>query len=323
MRALVCTALDGFDGVAVGVLPDPELAPGCVRIRVRAAAVNFPDLLMIQGRYQEQPSLPFALGVELAGEVLEVADDVDGIERGDRVYAWVAHGAFAEQAVVTAATVVHIPEDMPHEIAATLPIAYGTAYHALVDRAHLADDETLLVLGAAGGVGLAATEVGVAIGARVIAAVSSDDKATAVRDAGAHEVVRYDRDDLRAALRALAPEGVDVVVDPVGGDATEAALRSLAYGGRLLVVGFASGTIPQLPANLPLLKCAAVVGVFWGRFARTEPARNRRNLDVLGAWWLEGRIDPLVSDTYALDEAPRALRRLADRAAIGKLVVLP
>jgi NADPH2:quinone reductase len=294
-----------------------------VRIRVGAAAVNVPDLLMIRGQYQDRPDLPFAPGAEVAGDVLEVADDVGGVEPGDRVYAWIGHGGFAEEVVAEAGTVIHVPEDMPDEIAATLPIAYGTAYHALVDRADLREGETLLVLGAAGGVGLAATQVGAAIGARVIAAVSSDEKEAAARDAGAVEVVRYDGTPLRDALREIAPGGVDVALDPVGGDATEAALRSMAYGGRLLIVGFASGDIPAIPANLPLLKCCVVVGVFWGRFARTEPDRNRRNFDTLGRWWLDGRIDPLVSRTYPLDAAVAALRRMDDRGAVGKLVILP
>ncbi|HEX6257147.1 MAG TPA: NADPH:quinone oxidoreductase family protein [Euzebyales bacterium] len=323
MRALVCSSLDGFDGVAVGELDAPELRPGAVRISVGAAAVNFPDLLIIRGMYQDRPDLPFAPGAEVAGDVVEVADDVGGVEPGDRVYAWVGHGGFAEEVVADAAAVVHVPEDMPDEIATTLPLAYGTAYHALIDRGELREGQSLLVLGAAGGVGLAATEVGAAVGARVIGAVSSEEKEDAVRDAGADDVVRYDRTPLRDALRQLAPGGVDVVFDPVGGDATEAALRSTAYGGRLLIVGFASGDIPAIPANLPLLKSCAVVGVFWGRFARTEPDRNRRNLDTLGRWWLDGRIDPLVSRTYTLDDAVDALRLMDGRGAVGKLVILP
>jgi NADPH2:quinone reductase len=323
MRALVCSSLDGFDGVAVGELPAPPLRPGGVRVRVRAAAANFPDLLMIRGLYQERPDLPFAPGMEVAGEVTEVGENVSTVVVGDAVYAPVGHGGFAEQVVAEEGGVVPVPEDMPYEVAATLPLAYGTAYHALVDRADLRAGQTLLVLGAAGGVGLAATQVGAALGAAVIGAVSSDEKAAAARDAGADEVIRYDQQDLRAALRDLAPGGVDVVFDPVGGEATEAALRSMAWGGRLLIVGFASGAIPAIPANLPLLKGCAVVGVFWGRFAATEPLRNRRNFETLGSWWLEGRIDPLVSQTYDLDHAVDALRRLEHRAAIGKLVVLP
>lgn len=322
MRALVCSSLDGFDGVAVGELPEPELRPGCVRIGVRAAGVNFPDLLIIQGLYQDRPDLPFAPGAEVAGEVLEVAGDVDGIDVGDRVYAAVSHGGYAEQVVVDSSQVFDVPDGMPDEGAATLPVAYGTGYHALVDRGAVSDGDTLLVLGAAGGVGLAATQIGAALGARVIAAVSSADKAQAVTAAGATEVIRYDQQDLRAGMRELAPDGADVVFDPVGGDATEAALRSTAWGGRLLVIGFASGDIPAIPANLPLLKGSAIVGVFWGRFARTDPARNRHNFETLGSWWSDGRIAPHVSRTFDLDRAVDALRLLGSRGAVGKLVVV-
>lgn len=323
MRALVCSSLDGLDGVAVGDLPDPQPGHGEVRIRVRAAGVNFPDLLIIQGLYQERPELPFAPGAEVAGEVVEVGPGAAGVEVGDRVYASMSHGGYAEQAVVRVDRIFHVPDGMPFEQAAVLPLAYGTAYHALVDRGDLRDGETLLVLGAAGGVGLAAVQIGATIGARVIAAVSSDAKAEAVRAAGAAEVVRYDQTGLRDAMRSVAPDGADVVVDPVGGDVTEAALRSTAWRGRLLVIGFATGDIPKVPANLPLLKGSSVVGVFWGRFAQTEPERNRRNLETLGAWWTEDRIAPLISGTYDLDHAADALRRIGGRGAIGKLVVIP
>jgi NADPH2:quinone reductase len=323
VRAFVCSSLDGLDATAVGELPDPELRPGSVRVAIRAASVNFPDLLIIQGRYQTRAEPPFAPGSEIAGDVLEVADGVTGVAPGDRIYAAVTYGGFSEQAVVDAGQVFAIPDGMDYEVAASLPLAYGTSYHALVDRAGLAADERLLVLGAAGGVGLAATQIGGALGARIIAAVSSDEKADAVRRAGAHEVIRYDRDDLRETLRALAPEGVDVVYDPVGGAMTEAALRSTAWNGRLLVVGFASGDIPSIPANLPLLKGCSVVGVFWGRFARTEPARNRHNFAMLGQMWADGRIAPVVSATFSLDRAGDALRVMADRGAIGKLVITP
>jgi NADPH2:quinone reductase len=323
VRALVCSSLDGLDGVAVGELPDPTPGHGEVRVRVHAAGVNFPDLLIVQGRYQERPELPFAPGAEVAGEVVEVGPGAAGVEVGDRVYASISHGGYAEQAVVAVDQLFHVPDGMPFEHAAVLPIAYGTAYHALVDRGQLREGETLLVLGAAGGVGLAAVQIGATLGARVLAAVSSDEKAAAVRDAGADEVVRYDREDLRDAVRSLAPDGVDVVFDPVGGDATEAALRSTAWRGRLLIVGFAAGEIPKLPANLPLLKGSSVVGVFWGRFAQTEPDRNRRNFETLGAWWTEDRIAPVISATYDLEHAADALRRIGGRGAIGKLVVTP
>jgi NADPH2:quinone reductase len=323
MRAFVCSSLEGLDGVGVGELPAPELAPGTVRVAIRAAGVNFPDLLIIEGRYQTRAEPPFAPGAEFAGDVIEAAADVSTVTVGDRVYGSVPYGAFAEQVVVAAASVFTMPDGMAYEVAATLPVAFGTSYHALVDRARLAAGERLLVLGAAGGVGLAATQIGAALGARVIAAVSSEQKAGAVRAAGAAEVIRYDREDLRERLRALAPAGVDVVYDPVGGAMTDLALRSTAWNGRLLVIGFASGEIPSLPANLPLLKGCAIVGVFWGRFADMEPDHNRRNFAALARMWADRQIAPVISATFDLDGAGDALRLMRDRGAIGKLVVTP
>jgi NADPH:quinone reductase len=323
MRAFVCSSLEGLDGVGVGELPAPELAPGTVRVAIRAAGVNFPDLLIIEGRYQTRAEPPFAPGAEFAGDVIEAATDVSTVTVGDRVYGSVLYGAFAEQVVVAAASVFTMPDGMAYEVAATLPVAFGTSYHALVDRARLAAGERLLVLGAAGGVGLAATQIGAALGARVIAAVSSEQKAGAVRAAGAAEVIRYDREDLRERLRALAPAGVDVVYDPVGGAMTDLALRSTAWNGRLLVIGFASGEIPSLPANLPLLKGCSIVGVFWGRFTDMEPERNRHNFAALARMWADGAITPVVSETFDLDRAGDALRLMRDRGAIGKLVVTP
>lgn len=323
MRALVCSRLEGVDSLEVGELPDPELETGSARVEVRAAGVNFPDLLITQGLYQEQPPLPFAPGMEVAGQVVEVAEGVTDLEVGDRVYGYVSHGGYAEQAVVPIQALYPMPADMSFETAAALPIAYGTSYHALVDRAVLTGGETLLVLGAAGGVGIAAIQIGSALGARVIAAVSSEEKASAVTGAGADDVIRYDRDDLREELRRLSPPGVDVVYDPVGGDVTEAAFRSTAWKGRHLVIGFAAGDIPSLPVNLALLKGSSLVGVFWGRFAATEPDANRANFATLADWWSQGKIDPLVSETFELERAPDAMRRIAARSAIGKLIVKP
>ncbi len=323
MRAFVCSSLDGLDRVAAGELPDPELRPGAVRVGIAAAGVNFPDLLIIEGSYQTRAEPPFAPGAEFAGSVLEVADDVTGVAVGDRVYGSVPYGAYAEQVVADVDALFTVPDGMDDVQAATLPVVYGTSYHALCDRAQIQPDETLLVLGAAGGVGLAATQIGTALGARVIAAVSSDDKASAVRAAGAHDVIRYDTDDLRERLRELAPGGVDVVYDPVGGPVTELALRSTAWNGRLLVIGFASGDIPKIPANLPLLKGCSVVGVFWGRFTRTEPERNRSNFAALGEMWANGQIAPVVSQTFSLEQAGEALKLMRDRGVIGKLVVTP
>ncbi len=294
-----------------------------VRIAVRAAGVNFPDLLMVSGMYQEQPELPFAPGMEVAGEVTEVGDDLDSLSIGDRVTAYLPHGGYAEQAVTTHEKVFPIPDDMPWDQAAAFPIVYGTSYHALTDRASLTVGETLLVLGAAGGVGLAAVQIGVALGARVIGAVSSEEKERAVREAGAIEVIRYDREDLRTWMREMVPGGVDVIYDPVGGDITETAFRSIGWGGRYLVVGFAAGSIPSMPLNLPLLKGASLVGVFWGRWAAMNPDADHANFTALVRMWGEGRIRPMVTATYPLEEAASALRSLGSRSAVGKMVITP
>ena len=323
MRAVICSELTGIDGLHVGDMPEPELVPGSARIEVEAAGVNFPDLLVIQGLYQDQPELPFAPGMEMAGTVTEIADDVSSVAVGDRVFGFIRHGAFAEQTVTPASSLFPIPDTIGSDIAAALTIAYGTSYHALVDRAQLAEGETLLVLGAAGGVGMAAVQIGAALGARVVAAVSSADKAEAVTASGAATVIRYDETDLRTALKELAPGGVDVVYDPVGGDTTETAFRSLAWNGRHLVVGFAAGSIPALPVNLTLLKGASLVGVFWGRFAAAEPERNRENFETLTEWTTEGRINPVISEHFPLDRTSEALSRLQKRGAIGKLIVTP
>lgn len=323
MRALICSRLEGIDSLEVGELPDPELKPGTVRVAVGASAVNFPDLLLIVGAYQEQPPLPFSPGMEVAGTVVEVGEGVEGFSVGDRVLGMIGHGGFAEEVVVGPEALVPMPDDVPFEEAAAFPIAYGTTYHALVDRAGLQRGETLLVLGAAGGVGLAAVQIGKVLGARVLAAVSSDEKEKVVTDAGADAVIRYDRLELREALREVAAGGVDVVYDPVGGDTTEPAFRSLAWNGRHLVIGFASGSIPALPVNLPLLKGAGLVGVFWGRFTREEPERNRANFTTLIEWWKEGKVAPLVSEVFPLERSIDALRKVSERGAIGRLVVRP
>ena len=323
MRALVCSRLDGIDALEVGELPEPELVAGGVRIRVEATGVNYPDILMTRGQYQSQPALPFAPGMEVAGTVTEIADDVKGLELGARVHAYLSHGGFAEEVVAPSDAVFPHPESMDAEVAAALPIAYGTGYHALADRAGLGESESLLVLGAAGGVGIAAIQIGVALGASVIGVVSSTEKADAALDAGAGTVIRYDHQDLRTELKSIAPEGVDVVFDPVGGKTTETAFRSTAWRGRHLVIGFAAGDIPALPVNLALLKGSSLVGVFWGRFAQTEPDANRSNFNTLAEWWSSGRIAPVVSEVFSLENAPDALRRIEARGAIGKLIVTP
>lgn len=323
MRALVCSSLEGIDSLEVGDLEVSRPGRGEVRVEIESAGVNFPDLLVIRGLYQDQPPLPFAPGMEIAGTVAEVGEGVGNVAVGDRVFSFVAHGGYAEEVVVPSDALFPLPEGMTSDVAASLPIAYGTSYHALIDRADLQAGEKLLVLGAAGGVGMAAVQIGKALGARVIAAVSSEEKEQAVRASGADDVIRYDRSDLREELKRLTPAGVDVVYDPVGGEATEAAFRSTAWKGRHLVIGFAAGDIPALPVNLALLKGSSLVGVFWGRFAATEPVANRANMASLTEWWKEGRIDPVVSETYPLAQAPDALRRIGSRGAIGKLIVHP
>lgn len=323
MRALVCRDFTGIDTLEVAELPDPEVAPGTVLVRVASAPVNFADTLMVSGLYQLKPEPPFAPGYELAGVVVAAAPD-SGFEPGERVCGFIPHGSMAELALVPAASCDRLPSSVGFDEASSLPGTYGTSYHALVDRARLQSDETLLVLGASGGVGLAAVQIGKALGARVVAAVSSEPKAEAVRAAGADAVIRYDRDELRDAIgSATSSEGVDVVFDPVGGEATEAALRSTKWNGRLLVVGFAAGDIPRIPLNLPLLKGNSLVGVFWGRFTAEEPEKSRANREQLLEWAARGLITPNVTYRLPLDQAQVGMRMVAGREAHGRVVIKP
>lgn len=323
MRALICDRYEGIDSLRVGEMPEPSPGPSSALVEVRAAGVNFADTLIVSGGYQLRPELPFVPGTELSGVVLEAGQSA-GTRPGDRVCGFLPYGAMAERAVVEGGALIPLPEGVDLDTAATIPVAYGTSYHALVDRARLAPGETLLVLGAAGGVGLAAVQVGKALGARVLAAVSSDEKEKAAFDAGADEVIRYEATPLREAIdRVTDGAGVDVVYDPVGGDSTELALRSTRWNGRLLVVGFASGRIPHIPLNLPLVKGTALVGVFWGRFTEEEPGRNTTNNRVIMDWVAEGRLRPRLQKAYPLDRAQEALTWVAERRAIGRVVVVP
>lgn len=323
MRALVCRDFAGVEALEVAELPDPEVTAGSVLVRVASAPVNFADTLMVSGQYQLKPEPPFAPGYELAGVVVD-ADPDTGFEAGERVCGFIPHGAMAELALVPATSCDRLPSTVGFDEASSLPGTYGTSFHALVDRARLEPGETLLVLGAAGGVGLAAVQVGKALGARVIAAVSSEPKAEAARAAGADAVIRYDREDLRDAIgTATSSEGVDVVFDPVGGEATESALRSTRWNGRLLVVGFAAGEIPKVPLNLPLLKGNALVGVFWGRFTAEEPERSRANRQRLLEWAAGGLIRPNVELRLPLDQAVVGLRMVAGRESTGRVVIKP
>ncbi|MEJ7730354.1 MAG: NADPH:quinone oxidoreductase family protein [Polyangiaceae bacterium] len=323
MRAVRCHELTGPSGLRVDDIADPTPGAGEVLIDVRAAGVNFPDILVTQGKYQFKPTPPFIPGGEVAGLVQAVGAGVTGFAPGDRVAAFMLHGAFAERVVVPHQAVYPLPAAVAFEVAATSVLTYGTTMHALVDRAALAAGETLLVLGAAGGVGIAAVEIGKLLGARVIAAASSEDKLAFCRAHGADLGIDYAKESLKERAKALAPAGVDVVYDPVGGAHTEAALRAIGWAGRHLVVGFASGTIPSIPANLMLLKSCQLVGVFWGAFAAREPERNRAHLARVFAWIAEGRIRPHVDGTFSFADAGSALERLARREVQGKLALVP
>ena len=322
MRALLCKDYGGIDALAVEEAPSPTLKPGEVRVKVEACGVNFPDTLIVEGKYQFKPEPPFSPGGEISGVVTDLGEGVEGVAVGDPVIAITIWGGFAEEIAVPAAQLLKRPASMDPRVAAGFSMTYGTAMHALVQRADLQAGETLLVLGAAGGVGLAAIEIGRRLGARVIAAASSADKLAVARDAGADETVNYSETGLKDAVKELTGgKGVDVVFDPVGGELTEQALRATGWRGRHLIVGFAAGEIPKIPANLTLLKGLAVVGVFWGDFVKREPDANRANFERLFAWAEAGAIKPLVSETFSLETASDALRKLAARQAVGKLVV--
>ena len=310
-------------------VPDPAPGPGELLVRVRACAINFPDVLIIEDKYQLKPQRPFAPGGEIAGEVIGMGEGVSGWSNGDRVIAATGFGGLAEQVVVPAARAIRLPAERSFEQGSALLLTYATAIHALVDRGKLHAGQTLLVLGAAGGVGIAAVEIGKALGARAIAAVSSDEKAQVAREVGADEVMVYpagpfDRDGLKALSQqfkdAVGPVGADVILDPVGGDYSEAALRSIAWEGLFLVVGFPAG-IAKLSLNLTLLKSCDVCGVFWGAFAARDPKRNAEHVEQLFRWWSEGKIAPKISATYPLERAGEAISALRDRRAAGKLVV--
>jgi NADPH:quinone reductase len=324
MRAVRCHDLVGPSGLRVDDLPEPKAGPGEVLIDVRAAGVNFPDLLLSYGKYQFKPPPPFIPGGEAAGIVLAVGEGVTRFAVGDRVTATVIHGAFAERIAVPEIATAHVPEGVGFEVAAATLLTYATTLHALVDRASLRAGDNLLVLGAAGGVGLAAVELGKLLGARVIAAASTDAKVAFCKERGADEGICYAREDLKDRAKALTGgEGADVVFDPVGGAFTEAALRSTAWQGRYLVVGFATGEIPKIPLNLVLLKGCQIVGVFWGSFAIREPAKNRENVERIFAWVADGKVSPHVDGVLPFGKAAEALERLARREVKGKLVLVP
>lgn len=329
MRALLSHEPGGPDTLRLEEVADPKAGPGELLVRVRASAINYPDVLIIEDRYQLKPPRPFSPGGEIAGKVEAVGEGVEGWSTGDRVIAVTGFGGLAEKVVIPAKSAFRLPEERSFEDGAALLLTYATSIHALIDRGKLQAGQTLLVLGAAGGVGLAAVELGKAYEARVIAAVSSEEKAKAALDAGADQAIVYpqdpfDKDGQKALAQlfkeAVGPAGADVIFDPVGGDYTEAALRSIAWEGRFLVVGFPAG-IARLPLNLTLLKSCDVCGVFWGAFAARDPKANAAHVDTLFKLWRQGMISPKVSGTYMLDRAGDAIRAIAERRVVGKLVV--
>ncbi|MCI4568802.1 NADPH:quinone oxidoreductase family protein [Lysobacter sp. CFH 32150] len=324
MKALVCNEYGPIENLKVEDVPSPSAGPGQVVVSIQAAALNFPDALMVQGLYQVKPALPFSPGAEFSGVVKAIGEGVDHVKVGDRVMALVPHGALAEECAVDARAVIPLPEDMDFATGAALLLTYCTSLHALKDIAKLAAGETLLVLGASGGVGIAAIEIGKLMGARVIAAASSAEKLALCREHGADETIDYVSEDLRGRLDALTDKrGVDVVYDPVGGTHSEAALRATAWGGRLLVVGFAAGDIPRIPLNLALLKERAILGVYWGDWARRNPKDQQAHLLQLLAWFRKQQIAPPVTEQIPLAGAAAALQRMAGRQLRGKIVVLP
>jgi NADPH:quinone reductase len=324
MKALLCKAWGGPDTLVLEELPSPRPAAGEVVIDVKAAGVNFPDVLIIQNKYQLKPPLPFAPGAELAGVIKEVGADVTGFKPGDRVIAMTMYGAFAEECIARVDQLIRMPAGLDFATAAAFTLTYGTSWHALKDRGQLRAGETLLVLGAAGGVGLAAIEIGKVLGARVIAAASSPEKLAVCRAHGADETIDYAAEDMRARIKAIAGDkGVDVVYDPVGGQYAEPAVRSTAWRGRYLVVGFANGEIPRIPLNLLLLKGCSLVGVYWGDWTRREPEAAAAGMEELLGWLAASKLKPHLAGRYPLARAAEAIAALASRKVAGKLVVEP
>jgi len=322
MKAVLCKELGPPEKLVVEDVPSLKAGKGQVIVSVKAAGVNFPDTLIIQGKYQFKPEPPFSPGGEVAGEIKEVGEGVAGFKPGDRVIAAATWGGFAQELVADADRLVRMPDEMDFVSASAFVLTYGTSYHALKDRAQLQAGETLLVLGASGGVGLSAIQIGKAIGARVIAAASSDAKLAVCKSNGADELINYASEDLRARVKAItAGRGVDVVYDPVGGSYSELALRDMAWNGRFLVVGFAAGDIPKIPLNLALLKGCSIVGVFWGAFTKNEAQKNRRNNEELMQLFVAGKVKPHIHATYPLERAAEALNEVLLKRVSGKVVL--
>lgn len=325
MKAIVCTKFAPLDQLQYAEVDKPLPQAGEVLVSVKAAGVNYPDALLVQGLYQDRPAVPFVPGIEFAGDVIDVGEGVSGIDSGTRVLGFSSnYGAYAEQVCCPAHNVIPIPDSMCYADAASLACAHGTAHHALRQRANLQPGEVLVVLGAAGGTGIAAVQIGKALGARVIAACSSEEKLATARDNGADDLIHYGEDDIRKSIKRLTDgRGADVVFDPVGGAAFEACSRSMARNGRLLVVGFASGDIPQLAMNLPLMKEYSVTGVFWGSFTQHEPALFAANMKELFGWYRDGKVRVIIDAELPLSETATALNRVMQRQVKGKLVLVP
>jgi len=323
MHAWLCSTLDGVDALTWQELPTPEPRAGEVRIAIQAASLNFPDLLTVQGKYQIKPPLPFVPGSEFAGRVDAVGEGVTHLKPGMAVAAIGSSGGFGTHAVVKADNVLPLPPGFAINDGAAFAFTYGTSHHALIDRAQLKAGETVLVLGAAGGVGTAAVQIAKAAGARVIAAASSDAKCARLKELGADATLNYTTANLRDELKAMTGgKGPDVVYDPVGGDLAEPAFRSIAWRGRYLVVGFAGGAIPALPWNLALLKGASVVGVFWGDFVRREPQANAAALMQLAQWYAQGLVKPVIDQVLPMGELKAAYARMGTRQVIGKVLLV-
>lgn len=323
MHGWICRTLDGVDALAWEEVPTPEPQAGEVRIAIRAASLNFPDLLTVQGKYQVKPPLPFVPGSEFSGHVEAVGEGVKHLKAGMAVAAIGSSGGFGTHAVVRAENVLPLPPGFDIQDGAAFAFTYGTSQHALVDRAQLQPGETVLVLGAAGGVGTAAVQIAKAMGARVIAAASSDEKCARLMELGADATLNYATQNVRDALKALTDgKGPDVVYDPVGGELAEPVFRSIAWRGRYLVVGFAGGAIPALPWNLMLLKGASVVGVFWGDFVRREPKANAAAIAQLAQWYVHGKVKPVIDRVLPMSELKAAYARMGSRQVIGKLLLV-
>ncbi|MEZ4847257.1 MAG: NADPH:quinone oxidoreductase family protein [Bacteroidia bacterium] len=324
MKAVLCKSYGPPESLVVEDIPSQSPGKGQILLEVKACGVNFPDTLIIEGKYQFKPEMPFSPGGEIAGIIKEVGEGVKQYKPGQKVFAMTGWGGFAEEVIVDAKTCFPIPDGMDFITASSFSMTYGTSMHALVDRAKIKEGETLLVLGAAGGVGLAAVEIGVQLGAKVIAAASTQEKLDFCREYGASETINYTKEDLKSRIKELTDgKGVDVVYDPVGGSYSEAALRGIAWKGRYLVVGFATGEIPQIPLNLPLLKGCQIVGVFWGNFAQRNPQKNMMNFMQLIQWFRDWKMNPHIHPTYGLEDAAKALHDILDRKVKGKVVLVP